>query len=132
MIYCRKTYQSLKGLLQTDSQRRAEMCLNSLTTESYVDRSDIPNVSEAIGIMVTCIAFTAINIPKSILLIYETINIKWIQDHFTMCIVPPTLFYGKAVVDLLFIVNASVSIYLYFFFKNNCHTINIWLIKRGL
>ena len=37
-----------------------------------------------------------------------------------MCIVPPTLFYGKTAVDLLFVVNASVSIYVYFFFKNKC------------
>ena len=126
--YCRKTYVALK--IQVEINNKCdEFCLNSLTTESYVNRVDLKHFGETIGVIVMNLVFVVINIPKLILLIYELINIKWIEENFTLCLIPHTLFYGKTITDLIVIVNASVSIYIYFFCRYKCNIIHSWSIK---
>ena len=128
VYYCRKTFKALEIQVENHRQQN-EICLNSLTTESYVHRVGMNDFGETIGIIVMCMAFAVINIPKIILLIYEMINIKWIEQNFTLCLVPHILFYGKTITDLIVIANASVSIYFYFLCKYKYNFIHIWLIK---
>merc|ERR1712212_1435986 len=67
--YCRKTYVALK--IQVEINNKCdEFCLNSLTTESYVNRVDLKHFGETIGVIVMNLVFVVINIPKLILLIY--------------------------------------------------------------
>ena len=129
MVYCHKIQKSIAIRIKNESQRAVEMCLNSLATESYVNRLDSKYFAETIGVIVMCMIFILIGILKSIFLIYEVINIKWIEEHYTVCMVPHVLFYGKTATDLLCIINASVSTYLYFLCKHHCNSINSWLIK---
>lgn len=129
VVYCLKTRKAITIRIKNESLRAVEMCLNSLATESYVNRLDSKYFAETIGVIVMCMMFILIGILKSILLVYEVINIQWIEEHYTMCMVPHVLFYGKTAIDLLCIINASVSTYLYFLCKYHCNSINSWLIK---
>ena len=128
VLYCRKTYAALK--IQVENNGKCDgICFNSLTTGSYVNRVNLKHFGEAIGVIVINIVFVVINIPKIILSIYEMINIKWIEENFTLCLIPHTLFYGKTITDLIVILNASVSIYIYFICRYKCNIIHSWLIK---
>ena len=125
MIYTLKTYRTVKIKLQNQGINM-DTEVKSLTTESWVQKNGCQDVGETAGIISMVVLFIICYGTKLILLIYETANIKWIQEHFTSCMVPPTLFYGKSIYDLVISTNASISIYLYFFVKANYRRMNFW------
>ena len=125
MIYTFKTYRTVKIKLQNRGIN-SDIEIKSLTTESWVQKNGCQDVGETAGIISMVMLFIICYGTKLILLIYETANIKWIQEHFTSCMVPPILFYGKSIYDLVISTNASISIYLYFFVKANHRKINFW------
>ena len=124
-FYTMKTYNAVDRKLKNDGIKRHTE-IKSLTDELNVHRNGCQSVEDTAGIIVMVIIFTICYGTKIIVLVYETANIKWIQEHFMSCMVPPMLFYGKSIYDLLISVNASISIYLYFCVKTNYHRINIW------
>ena len=125
MIYTLKTYRTVKIKLQNQGINM-DTEVKSLTTESWIQKNGCQDVGETAGIISMVVLFIICYGTKLILLIYETANIKWIQEHFTSCMVPPTLFYGKSIYDLVISANASISIYLYFFVKANYRRMKFW------
>ena len=125
MLYTFKTYRTVKIKLQNRGIS-SDTETKSLTTEAWLQKTGRQDLGETAGIICMAMLFIICYGTKSILLIYETANIKWIQEHFTSCMVPPILFYGKSVYDLVISTNASISIYLYIFVKANHRRMDFW------
>ena len=96
----------------------------SLTTGSANERSGLIGAKEVAGILCMVAVFILCYATRILLLIYEIINLKWIQNNFSLCLVPLVLFYGKSVYDLLLTVNATISIYLFIITQTNHRILN--------
>ena len=126
LIYSCKAYRTLK--MNVENMHSNTIQIRSLATETIVQAKKSEDMEEAAGILSMTFLFILCFTPKLLLLIYEIINLKWIQELSGTCLVPPSLFYGKAAYDLLMTMNASVSIYVYFLIQSNCCILNFWKI----
>ena len=114
----------LSELIGAEEEAANTVISRPVTTGPIIERSGLLGLKETAGILCMVAIFILCHAPRILLLVYEIINLKWIQNNFTSCLVPLVLFYGKSVYDLLLTAHATISIYLFILAQTNHRILN--------